>query len=250
MLNERIETRPRLTDFKVLSFDCYGTLIDWETGMHEALKPLAAKSGQSFTRDQVLEAHARHESAQQKETPGMIYSEVLAQVHRRLALEWGVPADPAAAEAYGRSVKDWPAFPDSPAALQYLKQHFKLVILSNVDRQSFKASQARLQVAFDYVFTAQDIGSYKPDLRNFDYMLAELAKDGIRKQEILHTAESLFHDHLPANQVGLANAWIHRRAGQEGTGATFPPERMPEYDFRFTSMADMAKAHQDALAAS
>src|ERR1700693_3162506 len=93
--SKRLSDIMKLTDFKVLSFDCYGTLIDWETGMHEALKPLAAKSGQCFTRDQVLEAHARHEAAQQKETPGMIYSEVLTQVHRRLALEWGVPADPA-----------------------------------------------------------------------------------------------------------------------------------------------------------
>ena len=249
MLNERIETRPRLTDFKVLSFDCYGTLIDWETGMHEALKPLVAKAG-GLTREQVLEAHARQESAQQAETPGMIYSELLAQVHRRLAREWGVQADPSESAAYGHSIKDWPAFPDSAEALGYLKRHYQLVILSNVDRESFSFSRARLQVEFDHVYTAQDIGSYKPDLRNFEYMLAELAKAGIRKDQILHTAQSLFHDHQPANRVGLASAWIDRRAGMAGSGATMPLENMPHFDFRFTSMGEMAKAHQEALAAS
>jgi len=228
----------RLTDFKVLSFDCYGTLIDWETGISQALAPLAARSGQAFTRDQILEAHARHEAAQEAETPAVPYPEVLARVHDRIAREWGVAPRPEEALAYGNSVKDWPAFADSAPALQYLKRHYKLVILSNVDRESFKASQARLQVDFDHVFTAQDIGSYKPDPRNFEYMIRELGKAGFRKQEILHTAESLFHDHLPANQAGLASAWIHRRAGQEGTGATHPPAHMPHCDFRFVSLAD------------
>jgi putative hydrolase of the HAD superfamily len=237
----------QLTEFKVFSFDCYGTLIDWETGISEALKPLVARAGKTFTRDQMLEAHARHEAAQEAETPTKPYAEVLTLVHDRIAREWGVPPRPEESLAYGHSVKDWPAFVDSAAALQYLKKFYKLVILSNVDHESFKASRARLQVDFDYVFTAQDIGSYKPDLRNFEYMIRELAKDGIQKAEILHTAESLFHDHLPANQVGLASAWIHRRAGKKGTGATHPPEHMPDYDFRFTSMAKMAKAHQDSL---
>jgi len=239
-----------LTEFKVLSFDCYGTLIDWERGISEALKPLAARAGKPLTRDQVLEAHARHEAAQEAETPAMPYSELLVLVYERIAREWGLQLRDGEAQAYGRSVKDWPAFVDSAAALQYLKKFYKLVVLSNVDRESFKSSRARLQVEFDYVFTAQDIGSYKPDLRNFEYMIKELAKDGIRKDEILHTAESLFHDHLPANQVGLASAWIHRRAGKKGTGATHPPEHMPDYDFRFTSMAEMAKAHQDSLRTS
>ena len=235
----------QLTDFKVLSFDCYGTLIDWETGISAALEPLRARSGKALSRDQVLEAHARHEAAQEAATPDLPYSELLARVHDRIAAEWGVRPDPGEGPAYGRSIKDWPAFPDSPAALQYLKGHYQLVILSNVDRESFRASQARLQVEFDHVFTAQDIGSYKPDPRNFEYLVRELARAGIQKQEILHTAESLFHDHLPANRIGLASAWIHRRAGLEGTGATHPPEHMPHYDFRFTSLAAMAKAHQD-----
>jgi 2-haloacid dehalogenase len=237
----------QLTEFKVLSFDCYGTLIDWETGISNALKPLVARSGKTFTRDQVLEAHGRYEAAQEAATPSKIYSELLPLVHDRIAREWGVEPRPEESLTYGRSVKNWPAFVDSAAALQYLKKFYKLVILSNVDRESFKASNARLQVEFDYIFTAQDIGSYKPDLRNFEYMLQKLGEAGIQQHEILHTAESLFHDHLPANKVGLASAWIHRRAGKEGTGATHPPEHMPKYDFYFTSMAEMAKAHQESL---
>jgi 2-haloacid dehalogenase len=121
------------------------------------------------------------------------------------------------------------------------------VILSNVDCESFKGSSTRLEVEFDYIFTAQDIGSYKPNQRNFDYMIAKLAAEGIRKQEILHTAESLFHDHLPANKAGLASAWIYRRHGQQGFGATLPPRTMPSYDFQFTSMAEMTRVHREVL---
>lgn len=237
----------KLTDFKVLTFDCYGTLIDWETGIFQGYGDLLARSGESLTRDEVLESHSRHEADQQARTPSMLYSELLSVVYSRVGREWGVGTDATEAARFGASVPDWPAFSDSPAALQYLKKHYRLVILSNVDRSSFAASNAHLQVEFDHVFTAQDIGSYKPDRRNFDYMLDELAATGVRKQEILHTAESLFHDHLPANKAGLSSAWIHRRHDQPGFGATRPPETMPRCDFKFTSMADMVHAHQDAL---
>ncbi|HEX3209148.1 MAG TPA: HAD family hydrolase [Geminicoccaceae bacterium] len=137
---------------------------------------------------------------------------------------------------------DWPAFPDSAPALAYLKQHYRLVILSNVDRASFGQSQDRLKVAFDAVYTAQDIGSYKPDPRNFEYLLARLAEQGIAPQQILHTAESLHHDHIPAKRFGLATCWIHRRVGQAGHGATRPPEVEVRPDFRFTTLGAMAAA--------
>lgn len=237
----------KLTDFKVLSFDCYGTLIDWETGMFEGYKSLIAKSGKGLSRDQLLEMHARHEADQEVLTPMMPYSELLGVVYGRVAHELGLVPDTADALRFGESVPNWPVFVDSVGALQYLKKYYKLVILSNVDRASFKGSNARLEVEFDHIFTAQDIGSYKPDQHNFDYMLAKLASVGIQKQDILHTAESLFHDHAPANKAGLASAWIYRRHGQAGFGATKPPESMPHFDFKFTSMADLAKAHQEAL---
>jgi 2-haloacid dehalogenase len=233
-----------LTDFKVLTFDCYGTLIDWETGMADALRPLVAKVGRPLSRDEILEAHARHESAQQLTTPSKIYSQLLAVVYKRLAEDWGVPVGWDECVDYGRSVRDWPAFADTAAALRYLKQHYKLVILSNVDNDSFSFSNRKLGVALDAIFTAEDIGSYKPSPRNFEYMLDKLAARGIEKAQILHTAESLFHDHAPANDFGLATCWIHRRHEQGGFGATMNPGKPPHTDFRFTSMAALADAHR------
>jgi 2-haloacid dehalogenase len=174
----------------------------------------------------------------------MKYSELLAVVYKRLSEEWGVPASWAECQAYGHAVKDWPAFPDSVDALAYLKQHYKLVILSNVDNESFAYSNRRLGVTFDAIYTAQDIGSYKPAQRNFDYMIDKLGTLGVGKQQVLHTAESLFHDHGPANRAGLSSCWIYRRHGQQGFGATMDPGVTPKFDFRFTSMAELAAAHR------
>jgi 2-haloacid dehalogenase len=235
----------QLTDFKVMTFDCYGTLIDWESGIYNALSALAAKSARAIARDQMMESFARHESAQEEETPAMPYSQLLSVVHRRLAKEWRVPATNEESNVFGASIPDWPEFPDSVDALRYLKQHYKLVILSNVDRISFRSSNSRLKVAFDAVYTAQDIESYKPSPRNFEYMLGRLKEDfGLEKRDILHTAQSLFHDHAPAKNIGLASAWIDRRHAANGWGATMPPPGTPKYDFRFESLAALVAAHQ------
>ncbi len=233
----------KLSDFKVLTFDVYGTLIDWESGMVAALKPLTDKLGRDLSRDAILEAHAFHESTAQRWTPARRYSDLLATVYRRLAEEWGVQVSWEECAAYGASVRQWPAFDDSRAALAYLKKHYRLAVLTNTDNLSFSGSNARLGVAFDGVYTAEDVGSYKPADRNFDYMIEMLARQGIEKHEILHVAESMFHDHAPANRHGLANCWIYRRHDKDGFGATMDPGEMPHYDFRFDSMADLAAAH-------
>ena len=235
----------RLTDFKVLTFDCYGTLIDWETGIVNALRPLLRRAAMERKRDEVLASFAQHETAQEAESPAMIYPELLAQVHRRLAEEWGIAVSEADNRAFGGSVGDWPAFADSAASLSYLKQFHKLVILSNVDRKSFAQSRKRLGVAFDAVYTAEDIGSYKPDLRNFRYLIAALKRSGHVERDILHIAQSLFHDHGPANAVGLRSAWIDRRRDAAGSGATPPPPEGVRYDFRFPGMAELVEAHRD-----
>lgn len=240
----------KLTDFKALTFDCYGTLIDWESGMLEALKPLTGRVRRALSRNEILEAHARHEAAQQEQTPAKLYRDLLPVVYKRLAEEWGATASWDECVAYGRSVRDWPAFVDSAGALAYLKKHYKLIILSNVDNENFVGSNAKLPVEFDAIYTAEDIGSYKPSDRNFEYMLAKLKTLGIEKRGILHTAESLFHDHAPANRHGLASSWISRRFDQEGFGATLHPGEMPTYDFRFNSLADLVKAHQAELKGS
>ena len=227
----------QLTDFKMLTFDCYGTLIDWESGIFEAYQGLLKRSGTPVPRDALLELHARHEADHERLHPSMPYSQLLGEVYQRVAAELGATPTAVESAVFGSSVAHWPAFIDTVAALQYLKKYYKLVILSNVDRESFRHSNARLEIEFDHIFTAQDIGSYKPDLRNFEYMLAKLSDAGVQKHEILHTAESLFHDHLPANKMGLASAWIYRRHAQPGFGATQRPASMPHYDFQFTSMS-------------
>jgi 2-haloacid dehalogenase len=239
----------RLTDFKALSFDCYGTLIDWETGMIEAVTPLTRKARTPLSRDQILAAHARHESEQQAQTPTKRYSELLAVVYKRMAEQWGIATTVDECDAYGLSVRDWPAFSDTVAALQYLKTHYKLIVLSNVDNRTFSFTNAKLQVAFDAIYTAEDVGAYKPSPENFTYLLSHIGDLGIEKRDLLHTAESLFHDHAPANRLGLASCWIHRRHAQQGFGATRDPEAMPTVDFKFNSMADLVRAHQNEWAA-
>ena len=231
----------RLSDFKALSFDCYGTLIDWETGIIEALRPLRDDGASA---EEILDAYGPIEHEIEVEQPGLPYSQLLERVHERLSDRFGVEPDEVEAAKFGASVGDWPAFPDTVEALRYLKQHFKLIILSNVDRLSFAGSNQRLGVEFDHIFTAQDIGSYKPDLRNFEYLLAGVEADGVAKNELLHVAQSLFHDHVPANQMGIASAWIDRRAGKAGGGATVTPDPMPHYDFRFTALGELAEAHR------
>jgi 2-haloalkanoic acid dehalogenase type II len=237
----------RLPDYRALSFDCYGTLIDWESGMIAALEPLTSQAARPLTRNQILEAHARHESVQQDQTPTRLYRDLLSVVYKRLAEEWGVGVSIDACEAYGHSVGDWPAFPDSAEALAYLKQHYKLIILSNVDNRSFARSNAKLGVAFDAIYTAEDIGSYKPSDRNFEYLLSHIGDLGLGRADLLHTAESLFHDHAPANRFGLDSCWIFRRHAQDGFGATRDPGETPRFTFRFNSLAELAQAHRDAL---
>ena len=237
----------KLADFDVLSFDCYGTLIDWESGLYAALAPLLARGGGELSRDAVLQAFASLESRQQAVTPAMPYSALLTRVHGQLAVARGVPPDPVEDARFGGSVGDWPAFPDTVEALRYLKQHFRLVILSNVDRASFQATNERLGVMFDAIYTAGDIGSYKPDPRNFAYLLARLNEQGVARGKILHVAQSLFHDHVPANAAGLASAWIDRRHDAGGWGATAPVSADVRYDFRFTSLGALAEAHRSGV---
>jgi 2-haloacid dehalogenase len=203
----------KLSDFKALTFDCYGTLIDWESGMIEALKPLTSRMKKALSCDDVLQAHASHESVQQIYTPAMKYSELLAVVYKRLAEEWGLAASCDECQAYGHSVKDWPAFPDSVASLAFLKKHYKLVILSNVDNTSFAHSNQRLQVVFDAVYTAQDIGSYKPSDRNFDYMVSQSQKFFIPlKASSMTMPRPTSMGWLPAGSIGATiNRVLARR---------------------------------------
>lgn len=241
----------KLTGFKVLALDCYGTLIDWETGIVHAMKPLVERMGPAAPgRAELLQCFAVEETAQALETPSMPYSQLLAVVYKRLATHWGVDGSDEEATQFGASVPGWPAFADSAASLMYLKKFYKLVILSNVDRVSFEGSQSKLDIDFDAVYTAEEIQAYKPSRRNFDYMLERLHKQyGFEKGDVLVIAQSLFHDHEPANHMGLASAWIDRTFEDEGWGATPPPPEATKYDFYFKSMAALTIAHQEQLRA-
>ena len=234
----------KLRDFDALSFDCYGTLIDWEAGILAAWRPWAEREGVEAGDGAVLECFAANESRQQAETPGLPYPEVLARTFMAMGAAFGRAPVEGDAVAFGRSVPDWPAFPDSADALAYLGRHYELIVLSNVDRESFAGSAKRLDARFDAVFTAQDIGSYKPAPANFDALTAGLEARGIAKARVLHTAQSLFHDHAPAAAAGFATCWIDRRKGRPGWGATMPPPSEVEVDFHFGSMAELVEARR------
>ena len=242
----------RLTDFKVLTFDCYGTLIDWETGIWDALQPLLMHNGcESVTRDVALQAFGMFETRQESETPDMLYPEVLTRVHPAIAGHFGLDTTSELDEVFGRSVALWPAFTDTADALRILKRHYQLVILSNIDRDGFAASNRKLGVEFDAIYTAQDIGSYKPNAANFEYLLSHLRDDlGLESTDVLHTAQSLHHDHVPAKAHGLANAWIDRQRLSEGGhwGATAAVDEHPDTDFLYFSMMEMANAVVSARA--
>lgn len=234
-----------LADYDALSFDCYGTLIDWEAGILGVLRPWADRHGERGTAvvdGALLAAFARHESREEAADPGAPYPEVLRRTMRALAADLGLPASAADADALGRSVPDWPAFTDSPAALALLARRFELVILSNVDRRSFAGSNARLGVRFDAIVTAEDVGSYKPDPRNFAALLATVEERGVPRGRLLHVAQSLFHDHAPAKAAGLPTVWIDRRGAAAGWGATPPPPAEIVPDRRYGSLAEFAAA--------
>jgi len=230
-----------LSDFTTLTFDCYGTLIDWESGLLEAFTPWRVRTGIAVAESALLEAFGRAESAAQAHAPATLYPDILARVMREMSAHWKAPATDDEVAAFASSVGDWPAFPDTPAALAYLKRHYRLVILSNIDRASFALSNCRLGVEFDYVFTAQDIGSYKPDPRNFEYALRALGAAGIAAHEVLHVAQSLFHDHVPAKSLGLKTLWVNRRKGRPGHGATPPAEATPDWEVE--TLAEMVDLH-------
>jgi 2-haloalkanoic acid dehalogenase type II len=228
--------------FRALSFDCYGTLIDWETGIVAELSLFADRHGRDASRDELLDRFATAETVVQAEHPGARYPMVLAESLRRIGAGWGVTINDDEAAEFGMSVARWPAFPDSSEALGRLKQRYRLIILSNVDPESFEASRQHLGVTFDLVLTAQDVGSYKPDPRNFEALLGHLPGLGVARDQLLHVAQSLYHDHEPAQALGLPTVWIDRRHGQAGFGATPPPRAPIQPDWRFETLAAFADA--------
>lgn len=225
-----------LTKYDALSFDCYGTLIDWEAGIAAVLAPWAREQGLSVIDEDLLLAYADCEAAVERETPAALYPDVLAEAFRRTGAELGREVSDEWARRLGDSVPDWPAFPDSADALARLRAHYQLIILSNVHRAGFAGSNRQLRGDFTAIITAEDVGAYKPAENHFR-ALAELEAG-----RVLHVAQSLFHDHVPAKREGLPSVWINRRHDRPGWGATPRPAEEFSYDLEFGSMGEFADA--------
>jgi 2-haloacid dehalogenase len=240
----------KLGNFRVLTFDCYGTLIDWEAGILAALRPWASRAGVDADDATLLTAFGEAEAAAEHATPGARYPEILRDTHTRIAAHFGKPSDDAAAEIFGASVGDWPAFADTRAALEKLHRRHKLVVVSNIDRDSFARSQQRIGITFDAVVTAEEVGAYKPDLRMFRRALDVAASLGASPQQVLHVAQSLYHDHVPAKQLQLSTVWVRRPSPRAGFGATRDPGKAVWPDLVVSSLAELAEKMESEEAAA
>ena len=238
-----------LTAFRALSFDCYGTLIDWEAGIAAVLRPWAREQGLGATDEELLLAYADGEAAAEREAPAALYPEVLAMAFRATGERLGAPVSDAWAARLGDSVPDWPAFPDSADALARLARRYELIILSNVHRAGFAGSNERLRGDFAAIITAEDVGAYKPAENHFRALDAALPGLGVERAALLHVAQSLVHDHVPAKREGLPSVWINRRHDRPGWGATPAPAEEWSFDLELPSMAALADAVDRAFAA-
>ena len=228
-----------LNRFEALTFDCYGTLIDWEAGILTAIDAVLAPRGVAAGDDELLETYARHE-ADAEGGAYLPYREVLARSCRGVCDRYGVEPTADEVRRFSRSVGAWPAFPDSAAALARLAQRFRLGVITNCDDDLFALSNQRLGAPFTWVVTAQQARSYKPSPRSFELAFEVL---GLPRDRILHVAQSLFHDHVPARRLGLATAWINRRHTRGGFGATPPAAATPDLTARdMATFAEMALA--------
>ena len=210
----------------MITFDCYGTLIDWESGLWHALQPILTNHRVDVTCDKALELYSQSES----EIEGGDYCEYRAVLRGALTAvcaRLGFAPTETELLSFSESVKDWPAFPDSALALQALRRRYKLAIISNIDDELFALSAARLQIDFSWIITAQQVKSYKPSLSNFHLAFQQI---GLPRHKILHVAQSLFHDIVPAKSLGLSTVWVNRRQNKEGFGATLPAKAEPDLE--------------------
>ena len=216
-------------DFDVLTFDCYGTLIDWENGMLAALRPLFSRDGRKVSDAQILELYGEIE-ADLESGPYLSYREILSQtaqeIGRRLKIEVSVDE----AHGFASSITRWKPFMDTVAALQSMAKRFRLGIISNVDDDLFAETRKKLApVEFDFVVTAQQMQSYKPCHKNFE---EAIRRSGLTKDQILHAGQSLYHDIAPANTLGIRNVWVNRPSIRPGASATRAGTATPTYQVR------------------
>jgi 2-haloacid dehalogenase len=221
--------------FEALTFDCYGTLIDWERGILDALRPLLARHLVDRADDEILSCYAAEEERAER-GPYRSYREVLREVVRQLGDRLGFAPAGGDLDCLGASVGSWPPFPDTVEALRSLKRRYRLAIVSNIDDDLFAVTARRLEVPFDQVITAGQVRSYKPAPAHLETALERL---GVGRDRLLHVAQSLFHDIEPARRLGLATVWVNRRRGRAGSGAT--PAGTARPDLEVADLASLAR---------
>ena len=231
----------RFGEFDTLTFDVVGTLIDFETGILDWFRPALKRYGVSKTDEEVLTAFAAVEDKYQRETPGKPFTEMLPLIYRDMASGWGIEFHDEDAEGFKDSIRSWPPFPDTVEALEELGGRYRLVAVTNADAWALEHMSANMGDPFQERITCDEVGTNKPNPRVFEYVLEKLAPKGVRKGDILHTAQSQYHDILPATEMGFATMWIERRHGKNGSGATPKPGRVATPTFHATSMADFAR---------
>ena len=234
----------KLTDFTTLTFDMMGTLMDYEAGFIGWFRRHACPGRADIADNAILEGLAREEERLQHDKPHPPFTKMLPLMYLAVARELGLKQDQALADSFGMSVSDWPPFADSVESLAYLRQHYRLVAVTNADREGFRRMSLALKEPFHDAVTAEDVGVTKPDLQVFAYALGRLSASGVTKTQILHTAQSQYHDIGPARSLGLATAWIERRRGQKGAGATPVVKTVTKPDLHFGSLAEMVAAHR------
>jgi putative hydrolase of the HAD superfamily len=225
----------RLSEFRVLTFDVVGTLIDFESGIVSYVQSV---TGDEFSRQEVLGAFGAAEREQQATTPGLPFTEMLAPVYRRM----GLPNGNGEADGFRLSIPRWPAFPDSVEALRRLGRRFRLVAMTNADNWALAAMARTLGEPFDDTVTCEDVGVNKPDPQVFAYCLGRQSAQGFEQADILHVAQSQYHDIGVAKRLGYATCWIERRKGEDGFGATPVPEVVTDPDWHFATLAELADA--------
>lgn len=229
--------------FKAVTFDCYGTLIDWETGIAQRVKPWLDEINPAIPMDLVITSFALHQAKHQQLRPALLYPEVLARTWEDIERTFGWSQNRDHAAQFAASVPDWPVFPDTVESLRYLARFYRLAILSNVDNASLAGTLHRLEVPFEMTVTAEDVGSYKPAQPHFATALERLAAKGIAKDEILHVAQSKHHDIRPGREIGLATVWVNRRYDRPGSGATLATEAEPT--LKVNALAELVELHKE-----
>jgi 2-haloacid dehalogenase len=225
--------------FEDISFDCYGTLIDWESGILGALRTFREANAVRAADDELLDAYASLEVALEA-GDYLRYGEVLRGVMRGLAMRFAVPLDRVDTETLVASLPGWRPFPDTIPALRRLKERCRLAVISNTDDDLFAQTARALEVPFDWVITAEQVRAYKPSRRNFERALQVM---GVAKERVLHAAQSRYHDVAPASAMGIATAWVNRRTGRKGGGATAPSQARPDLEVPdLKTLADRVEA--------